>query len=91
MLSSYNMTGQLMIFPPRVHVSTCVCGQVCTLDNAMICKGGRFFIQQHNELRVLDTKHETLTSLVFTTTGRMSDFDNNKIRLRSKVVSSLLL
>ena len=61
------------------------------LDNGMICKGGGFVIQRHDELRVLDIEHGTLISLIFTTTGRMSDFDTNKIRLCSKVVSSLLL
>ena len=76
MLSNHNMAGQSMIFPPR---STSVCGQVYTLDNAMICKQGGFVIQRHNELRVLDIEHGTLTSLIFTTTGRMSDFDKNKI------------
>ena len=61
------------------------------LDNGMICKGGGFVIQRHDEMRVLDIEHGTLTTLIFTTTGRMSDFDTNKIRLCWKVVSSLLL
>ena len=74
-----------------LHVSKSVCGQVYTLDNAMICKRGGFVMQRHNELRVLDIEHGTLTSLIFTTTRRMSDFDKNKIWLYSKVVSQLLL
>ena len=45
----------------------------------MICKRGGLVIQRHNELRVPDIEHGTSTSLIFTTTGRMSDFDKNKI------------
>ena len=76
MLSNYNVAGQSMIFP---YVPTSACRQVCTLDNAMICKRGGFVIQRHNEPRILDIEHGTLTSLIFTTTGRMSDFDKKKI------------
>ena len=34
--------------------STCVCGEVFTIDHAMICKRGGFVIQRHNELRDLE-------------------------------------
>ena len=31
----------------------------------MICKRGGFVIQRHNEPRILDIEHGTLTSLIF--------------------------
>ena len=49
MLSNCNMTGKSIIFPS-------VWKQVFTLDNAMICKGGRFVIQGHNEMRDLEAE-----------------------------------
>lgn len=49
MLSKYAVTGQLMIFPLPVFV-----GEIFTVDQAIICKLGRFFIQRHNELRDLE-------------------------------------
>lgn len=36
--------------------STCVCGEVFTVDHAMICKRGGFVIQRHNELRDLEAE-----------------------------------
>ena len=58
----------------------------------MICKQGGFVIQRHNELRVLDIEHGTLTSLIFTTTGRMSDFDKKKnmIVLESSIKTAIM-
>ena len=50
MLSNYFLTAQLMIFP----LDICVCGEIFTVDHAMICKRGGFVIQQHNELRDLE-------------------------------------
>ena len=34
----------------------CVCGVRFTVDHAMICKGGGFIIQRHNELRHLEAR-----------------------------------
>ena len=34
--------------------STCVCGDIFTVDHAMICKRGGFVTQRHNELRDLE-------------------------------------
>ena len=34
--------------------STCVCGDIFTVDHAMICKRGGFITQRHNELRDLE-------------------------------------
>ena len=36
--------------------STCVCGDVFTVDHAMICKRGGFVIQRHNELRDIEAE-----------------------------------
>ena len=36
--------------------STCVCGDVFTVDHAMICKRGGFVTQRHNELRDLEAE-----------------------------------
>ena len=36
--------------------STCACGDIFTVDHAMICKRGRFVTQRHNELRNLETE-----------------------------------
>ena len=36
--------------------STCVCGDVFTVDHAMICKRGGFVIQRHNELRDMEAE-----------------------------------
>jgi hypothetical protein len=36
--------------------STCACGDVFTVDHAMICKRGGFVIQRHNELRDLEAE-----------------------------------
>ena len=36
--------------------STCVCGEVFTIDHAMICRRGGFVIQRHNELRHLEAE-----------------------------------
>ena len=36
--------------------STCLCGEILTVDHAMICKRGGFFIQRLNELRDLETE-----------------------------------
>ena len=49
MLSKYAVTGQLMIFPLHVFV-----WEIFTVDQAIICKLGRFFIQRHNEQRDLE-------------------------------------
>ena len=35
--------------------STCVCGDIFTVDHAMICKQGEFVTQRHNELRDLES------------------------------------
>ena len=34
--------------------STCVCGDIFTVDHAMICKRGGFITQRHNEMRDLE-------------------------------------
>ena len=34
--------------------STCICGDTFTVDHAMVCRGGGFIIQRHNELRDLE-------------------------------------
>ena len=36
--------------------SMCVCGEVFTVDHAMICKRGGFVIQRHNKLRNLEAE-----------------------------------
>ena len=43
--------------------STCVCGEVFTVDHAMICKRGGFVIQRHNELRDLYLEAELLRTV----------------------------
>ena len=52
MLLNYVLTGQLMFFP--LHI--CVCGEIFTVDHAMICKRDGFVIQRHNELRDLEAE-----------------------------------
>ena len=42
--------------------STCVCGDIFTVDYAMICKRGGFVTQRHNELRDLEAD---LLTMVF--------------------------
>ena len=37
-------------------MSRCVCGKVLMRDHAMICKRGRFVVQQHNGLRDLEAE-----------------------------------
>ena len=41
--------------------STCVCGNIFTVDHAMICKRGGFVTQRHNELRDLDVEADLLS------------------------------
>lgn len=36
--------------------SKCACGDVFTVDHAMVCKKGGFIIQRHNELRDLEAE-----------------------------------
>ena len=36
--------------------SICVCGDIFTVDQAMICKGGGFVTQRHNELKDLEAE-----------------------------------
>ena len=36
--------------------SVCVCGEHFNVDDAIICKGGNFVIQPHNELRNLEAE-----------------------------------
>ena len=36
--------------------SRCVCGELFSVDHAMICKRGGFIIQRHNELRDLEAE-----------------------------------
>ena len=41
-------------WPVDAFPSTCICGDIFTVDHAMICKRGGFITQRHNELRDLE-------------------------------------
>ena len=50
-------SGVLRYDWPLVDVPpTCVCGDIFTVDHAIICKRGGFVIQRHNEVRDLEAE-----------------------------------
>ncbi|PFX26663.1 hypothetical protein AWC38_SpisGene8659 [Stylophora pistillata] len=67
--------------------SKCACGDVFTVDHAMVCKKGGFIIQRHNELRDLEAeflgivcKDVELESQLQDTTGEQLNSGSNMVQ-----------